>query len=181
MKKSLFLAFFGVVLCSCDQYLVPDDFPKEEFYSYAPYHLSDTVSFIAEDGATCIFVVSEVTEYYHRGERNCKCGKESVEKYVALSDSESKELKYEFMLSCTDRALFNICLWANASQAYQALYTVDYPDEDIWAKSFDNTKIFKDFLDEITLSQNGKPAALIKKNTGIVCFVDSQGNKWIAQ
>lgn len=77
-----------------------------------------------------------------------------------------------------DRALFQVVLQSNNPYRLNAEYIVDYSEgEDIWEKSYDETKIFKEFASECTLLQNGKPAAKIKKNVGVLWFGTSEGNR----
>ena len=76
-------------------------------------------------------------------------------------------------------SIFAVELGSYNLRTTYAFYKVDYEQmEDVWAKSFDETKIFKEFTDTITMSLNDKPTAQIKKNEGILWFVDSEGVKW---
>ncbi|MGM9810334.1 MAG: hypothetical protein ACI30J_05650 [Paludibacteraceae bacterium] len=77
-----------------------------------------------------------------------------------------------------DRATFEVVLQSNHQNELNAAYRVDYSNEDIWAKSYDNAKIFKDFTNECTLSQNERNAAIIKKNEGILWFATPDDRVW---
>ena len=180
--RIILLAFLFAMLCSCDMYLVPDDFPKEEFYSYAPYQQNDVVRFIS-DGDTLTYIVSNVSEEYNRGRKDCDCGKESASKDVCLSRINSKENEeLRFWIICLDRAMFSVYVQSE-SKPYNvsASYEIDFFNEDTWAKSFDNYKIFKYFVDEIILTQDDKPAAKVKKGQGLLWFVDETGRTWTAE
>ena len=171
--KFSILALLAVTLCGC--YEVPDDFPKADFYSYAPYQEGDIVRFCHEKD-TIAYIVTSVAERYNRGKTNCKCGKESVAKDVSFQRTASEKGPSFFSLSiyCADRAYFTVSLM----EFYNIL--ADYTDEDIWSISYDESKIFKAFTDVIILLQNDKPMAQIKKKEGIVWFVDSNGTQWTA-
>lgn len=184
MKIRYFIiALCTILLYSCDQYYVPDDFPKKEFYSYAPYKEGDIVRFTDSANDTLTYIVQMVHEYYIRGEKGCKCGKEQVYKHIEFLDIDrivdgAEDVAY-FSLDCTDRSIFAVELGSYNLHTTYAFYQVDYERmEDIWAKSFDETKIFKEFTDTITMSLNDKPTAQIKKNEGILWFIDSKRIKW---
>ncbi len=169
--KNLLLAVITIAFIGCDKYLVPDNFPKEDFYSYAPYQVGDTVRFAAEGAdSTLTFIVEGVYKDYYRGEKHCKCGKEGA--YQDIYFNQGLRLS----VYCIDRAKFSVSL--HTPHTIDASYIVDYSDEDIWAESYDETKIFKSFVDEITLLQDDNPAALVKKSQGIVWFIDSNGTTW---
>lgn len=186
MKTRLFIiALFAITLCACDQYYVPDDFPKKEFYSYAPYQEGDTVTFTNPENDTLSYLVRMVHEHYLRGEKGCKCGKETVNKEIEFQNieknaNEEQEVVY-FWLDCLDRDIVNITLGSYTLGKTYALYQVDsHQTEDVWAKSFDNTKIFKEFTDTITMSLNGKNTAQIKKGEGILWYIDANDITWTA-
>ena len=174
VKFYVILILFMSILTGC--YEVPNNFPKAEFYSYIPYQDGNTIRF-ANEGDTIVYEVAELWNEYTRGKTNCKCGKEFVYRYVSLTNlnSERGEQVLFFSIDCTDRAVFRINLWA---KSLNASYVVDYTDEDVWAISYDETKIFKSFVDEITLLQDDNPIALVKKGQGIVWFIDSNGTTW---
>lgn len=174
--KCFILSLVIILLCSCDQYLVPNDFPLQDFYSYAPYQEGQIIKFESElETATIEYTVTSVEESYNRGQRNCKCGKESVDKIIVFESNIDTILLWVHSM---DRAIFEVVLQSNHLYTLNAEYRVDYSNEDIWAKSYDETKIFKNFTNECTLSQNDKPAAKIKKNEGILWFATSDGQKW---
>ena len=172
--KFCILVLFVILLTGC--YEVPDNFPKAEFYSYAPYQVGDTVRFAAEGAdSTLTFIVEDVYNEYYRGKTNCKCGKENAYREIKFSQG------LFLLISCGDRARFSVSLYTeyNPIISIDASYNVNYgKNEDVWAVSYDETKIFKSFVDEITLLQDGNPAALIKKGQGIVWFVDASGTTW---
>lgn len=174
--KNLLLAVITIAFIGCDKYLVPDNFPKEDFYSYAPYQVGDTVHFAAEGAdSTLTFIVEGVYNEYYRGERNCKCGKENA--YQEIKFSQGLFL----LITCSDRAKFRVSLYTeyNPNIDIDASYNVNYSkDEDIWAESYDETKIFKHFTEELTLYQSDEPAAKIKKKEGILWFTTSDGTTW---
>ena len=172
--KFCILVLCMILLAGC--YEVPNNFPKAEFYSYIPYQDEDSVRFVSE-GDTIVYVVKYLMDEYVRGKTNCKCGKESVYRNVSLTNlnQEIGEQVLFFSIDCSDRAEFRIDLWA---KSLNASYVVSYYDEDVWAVSYDETKIFKSFVDEITLLQDDNPAALVKKSQGIVWFIDSNGTTW---
>ncbi|MBO4690915.1 MAG: hypothetical protein J5621_08600 [Paludibacteraceae bacterium] len=187
MKTRLFFAALcAVTLSSCNLYYVPDDFPKEEFYSYAPYKKGDVIQFVNSNNDKLVFQIAEVQESYLRGKKGCKCGKEQIYKDVTFSkegvNEDGKEETFVLSLSCIDRNIFNVSLRSYA-QSYElnAFYEAGNRDEDIWARSFDNYKIFKSFADEIVLTQEDKPAAKVKKGQGLLWFVDETGRTWTAE
>lgn len=175
MKTECFImCMVAIMLCSCDPYLVPNDFPLQDFNSYAPYQEGQIVKFESEEGSI-EYQVATVEESYNRGRIDCKCGKESVVKMVIF---ESSIDTMQLWLYSMDRALFQVVLQSNNPYRLNAEYIVDYSEsEDIWEKSYDETKIFKEFASECTLLQNGKPAAKIKKNVGVLWFGTSEGNR----
>ena len=181
--RYLLIALCAILFCSCDQYYVPDDFPKKDFYSYAPYQEGDTIFFVNPENDTLTYIVQTAHELYIRGKTNCDCGKEQVYKHIEFLNTEkivdgAEEVVY-LSLDCIDRSIFVVELGLYNLRTTYAFYNVDYSQtEDIWAKSFDETKIFKEFTDTITMSSNDKPTAQIKKNEGILWFVDSEGIKW---
>ncbi|MCR5049771.1 MAG: hypothetical protein K6A36_01655 [Paludibacteraceae bacterium] len=183
MKTKLyFMTLFVICVCGCDMYLVPDDFPKEEFYSYAPYQQNEVVRFISA-GDTMTYVVSNVSENYNRGRKDCDCGKENADKDVCFSSINSNGNDgLRFCITCIDRAMFSVYVQSE-SKPYNvnASYRIDFFDEDTWSKSYDNYKIFKYFVDEIILSQDDKPTAKIKKGKGLLWFVDAEGRTWTAE
>ena len=132
------------------------------------------------------YLVTEVSENYTRGKKGCKCGKEQIYKDVTFSkegvNEDGKEETFVLSLSCIDRNIFNVSLRSYA-QSYElnAFYEAGNRDEDIWARSFDNYKIFKSFVDEIVLTQEDKPAAKVKKGQGLLWFVDETGRTWTAE
>ena len=84
-----------------------------------------------------------------------------------------------FYVYCLDRAIFSVNL---EYQNIYASYEIDYSkDEDPWAVSYDESKIFKSFVDEIVLTQEDKPAAKVKKGQGLLWFVDETGRTWTAK
>lgn len=177
LKLSI-LILVSISLYGC--YEVPDDFPKADFYSYAPYHKDEMVYFISESD-TITYVISNVSEWYNRGKTTCKCGKESVHKDVTFSQTnvENGAQDFNFYIYCGDRAYFNMSLQSHSDlYALNASYTVDYGDEDPWAPSFDESKIFKEFIDDIILTQNDLPTAEVKKGHGLLWFVDASGRRW---
>ena len=183
MKTKLFFVVLVIAtLSGCDKYLVPDDFPKEEFYSYAPYQQNDVVRFIS-DGDTLTYIVSNVSENYFRYEKGYDCGKEHASKFISFSSLNSN--KYDrlvFGVTCSDREYFCINLISESMpRDIIALYKIDFFNEDTWSKSFDNYKIFKYFVDEIVLTQDDKPAAKVKKGQGLLWFVDETGRTWTAE
>ena len=182
MKNKLYLlALAAIVICGCDAYLVPDDFPKEEFYSYAPYQLGQTVRFVSNED-TLYYTVSGISEDYDRRTKKCDCGKEHVSKYVTFSQPDS-ERNEDWILSvnCTDRAIFSVSIYSYEAQSPFATYEVNYGNENIWSRSFDNSKIFKSFADEIILTQEDNPSAKLKKGEGVLWFVEATGRTWKAE
>lgn len=175
MKTKIYLlSLLVTLLCGCDQYLVPNDFPLQEFYSYAPYQEGQIIKLESET-ETIEYKVTAVEESYNRGRVNCKCGKESVDKTIIF---ESNIDTITLWVHSMDRAIFEIVLQSNKKNALNAAYRVDYSNEDIWTKSYDNTKIFKDFTNECILSQNERDAALIKKNEGILWITTNDDTNW---
>ena len=176
MKSRVLIFTLLIVLSGCtNRYFVPDDFPKEDFFSYIPYLQGDVLKFASTDNAIKQFTITALDNHYVRGNKNCDCGKETVSKYAILSN-DKEEL--ELWICCTDRAIFEVSLKSNISNSLDAKYETNYTSEDIWSKSYDNTKIFDDFTDNIILSQSGKAMAQIAKNEGIVCFSDTDGETW---
>ncbi|MBQ3673004.1 MAG: hypothetical protein II928_00855 [Paludibacteraceae bacterium] len=179
MKIRLYII---IIICcivsSCDPYYVEANFPIEDFYSYAPYHQGDTLTFVNQsDCDTIRLQVSLCEEYYQRGKRACKCGKEEVTKYAVLTN-DTVQLK--LWIDCIDRAIFSIGLKSSQALQINALYEVDYSQtENIWAKTYDETKIFKAFEEELILSQENRPIAQIKKGQGLLWLVDSKNNNWV--
>lgn len=52
MKTECFImCMVAIMLCSCDPYLVPNDFPLQDFNSYAPYQEGQIVKFESEEGS----------------------------------------------------------------------------------------------------------------------------------
>lgn len=178
-NKLSLIALSAVLICSCDQYYVPDNFPTEKFYSYAPYAKNDSLKFMNDLGNdTLTYVVAGVETFYNRGKKTCKCGKEEVSKFLRLS-SETETI--DIWIDCIDRAIFYVGLRSDQPYGVHASYEVDYSKTyDIWATSYDETMIFKEFTNRITLSHSGIPFAEIKQNEGVLWFCTPNGEKWSA-
>lgn len=173
-QKICLLLLLTFALNGC--YEVPDNFPKADFYSYVPYYYNEGVRFICEED-TVIYVVTNTWEEYYRGKTTCKCGKENAYRGVTLTNlyQERGEPVLDFSILCADRAYFSIYLH---SKSINASYKFGYLDEDIWAISYDETKIFKSFTDTLTLLQDDVPAAQVVKGKGITWLIDADGKKW---
>ena len=181
MRKSIYLFLTGAcfVLTGCFSDLVPNNFPLGDFYSYAPYQLYEKV-YYTSNGDTITYEVFGVTEEYIAGRKKKDGDKELVNKKVAFKKADSTE-GFELTLISKNRAIFDVSLKSlEEPYSIDANYRVDFSDEDIWSKSFNNSKIFNYFANVITLSQNEAPSAQVWKQKGLHSFTDASGRVWFA-
>ncbi|MCR5050852.1 MAG: hypothetical protein K6A36_07195 [Paludibacteraceae bacterium] len=171
--KSYLIVLLAIVLNGCDPYLVPDNFPREEFYSYAPYELNDVVRLV-NGSDTIEYVVVAMSEDYNRGRKDCDCGEEMVNKHVQFGTETEK---IDLWIDCIDRKIFEMNMQSGSSNI-DARYEVRISDK---ASSKDDSRIFREFADEIVLQQNGQEVAKVQKGKGLLWFVDADGRKWTAE
>ena len=179
MKKSvcLFLLCAAFALISCDPFTIPNDFPFKEFYSYTPYSLGDQIRFYYEKD-TVTYIVNGTYSNYRMGGRYSKYGKEIAEKRATLIKANTEE-GFELETICKDRADFKVTLCSlDSLHTINAKYEVDFTNEDIWSKSFDNSKIYRYFAPSLTLSQDGKETTVVRKSKGLYKFTDAEGHIW---
>ncbi len=180
MQKSIYLLLASVVLAlaSCTSDLVPNDFPLGDFYSYAPYKLNQTIYFTNNQDTIPYYTVFSVSEDYRVGSKR-KGFKEIANKKVSLRKIDSMEEGVDLSIVCNNRAHFEVSLRSiEEPYSIDALYEVDFTNEDIWSKSFKNSKILRYFSNVITLSQDGKPSAQVEKVNGLTKFTDESGRIW---
>ena len=179
MKKMLIAFAFVAMMCACGEQAsqVPQDFPKKEFYPYAPYIMGDTVRFTNGDTIVSYSVDGAYWRYEGRilGENNIQ---ENAQKIARLSGKEGTVGQIELSIACMNREEFHINLDCGPSPySVHLWYTKDVLY--MGADTIDVTTIFRAFVDEITLiDDNSAPKALIKKGVGIVWFEDYFGTKW---
>ena len=180
MKKILIAFAFVAMMCACEKevkYYVPDDFPKKEFYPYAPYIMGDTVRFT--NGDTIIsYEVTEAYWMYERGVVKKDGYREIAAKRVLLYRIKGESDCLRFDMSCADRDEFHMYLECGTFPNL-VISRYDILLGNSWEKSFDNYAMFREFFDEIMLiNLSDTPKALIKKGVGIVWFEDYFGTKW---
>ena len=179
MKKILIAFAFVAMMCACEKhvYQEPQDFPKKEFYPYAPYIMGDTVRFTNGDTIVSYAVDGAYWRYDGRilSEHSIS---EWAQKNVILSGREGTVGKIQLEITCVNRDVFYIDL-ACGPYPYAVYSGYRKSARDIEADSVDVTTMFRAFVDEITLAdENDTPKALIKKGVGIVWFEDYFGTKW---
>ncbi|MCR5049620.1 MAG: hypothetical protein K6A36_00890 [Paludibacteraceae bacterium] len=170
------------MLCACikeETYPIPDDFPKKEFYPYAPYRMEDTVYF--SDGDTTVSYSVDQSYWMYEGEVVRKGYiREEARKHVVLSGREGTVGRILLDMECIDREVFRINLDCGP-YPYEVYSKYEKFSEECEADSTDAFPIFRAFVDEITLTDKyNSPKALIRKGKGIVWFADINGTIWRA-
>lgn len=172
--KTKFLYILSIVLwmCSCENYpyYVPDNFPKETFFSYLPYEQGQEL-FYHNGSDTIKFVVSNVHKNYIRGERNCDCGIENAYSTATLLNNS---MELVITCNCVDRSRFDIKLEDNWDYTNHT-GNVELLGEYWYEQKKQSEDIFKYFVEEICLINN---VAQVKQNIGLVYFIDKDGTQW---
>lgn len=172
--KTKIIYFLTVILglCGCENnlYYVPDNFPKETFFSYLPYEQGQEVSFFNQTD-TITLTVCNTYKIYSRGKRNCDCGVEMVHTSTMLSN-DTIDLTISCM--CSGRQDFSVQIedwWAYHNVIGGGIIVLSEYKHHQKKLSDD---IFNLFTEEIVLFGGAK----VKQNIGLVCFTDKYGTQW---
>ncbi len=173
MKTKLCLIcgiIFSMVSCEHHLYYVPDNFPKETFFSYLPYEQGQEVLFCNQID-TIRLTVYNVEKSYLRGERTCDCG---VENALASVELLNDTMGCNIVCQSLDRTIFSISLYDQSKRISQEGGNEILLDEYSHRLNNQSDEIFNQFVEDIVML-NG---AIVKQNIGLVSFMDKYGTEW---
>lgn len=181
--KNIVLLILGVVawLCSCKpqngpstpSYYVPDNFPKDTFFSYLPYTKGQEVRFYNGVDTLKLKAEENVFNFYDRATTDCKitswqdCIKEEIISGVRLVNDT---MNLCIRLVCTERTYFDVWI----ENYYPDINHLTVFDQYKYEQKKLSDEIFEQFAEEIVLFGRSK----VKQHVGLVCFVDKAGQKW---
>lgn len=207
MKKVIFYACILniTLLCfcnSCVHYNAPDNFPKQKFFSYLPYKMGDTVSFVSDSQKYVNYLVDIDDQTYWRASDKMDCGKciDEARREVRLSllGDTVRVSQIGLVISCSDRAKFvaevslrsgnriecingkKSCTDFDESCSYMTVFA-DYgsPWDPDWNPDFNLDLIFQDFVPLLTITnQEGEPVCEIQQDYGLLWYIDCNGVRW---
>lgn len=180
------------VVTSCDEPHDPNAFPMEQFSSYLPYQVGDTVLYdiwtqqgnqkMVQLEKGIPLVVTEITNYYDEGD-NYTYTKEYAEYGIKMNSKTEKLDSISLIISliCTGRTRIKVKYTAGI------LYNHEYPTSITgeYNLAYSSDSLFTVFPKDSVLLENEdvwemrkKTAGVLKNNQGLLYFYDMMMFVW---
>lgn len=180
------------VVTSCDEPRDPNAFPMEQFSSYLPYQVGDTVLYdiwtqqgnqkMVQLEKGIPLVVTEITNYYDEGD-NYTYTKEYAEYGIKMNSKTEKldSISLTISLICTGRTRIKVKYTAGI------LYNHEYPTSITgeYNLAYSSDSLFTVFPKDSVLLENEdvwemrkKTAGVLKNNQGLLYFYDMMMFVW---